>query len=187
MAVTSSRWTQTSCRKPVHGGLACTHGFTLIELIVVLTLVGIISAYISVNWKSEGEFTVSQQADRLAAHIRHVQSLANAWDLPLRLDVTASGYDVRCLTSISAAPCVAVNDIVRDPATGKLLSITMDHSVTVSGTDTDFDKLGIPCSFSTPPDACALLSTARNFTVAFGAKSYVIAVSPITGYVAVTP
>jgi hypothetical protein len=89
--------------------------------------------------------------------------------------------------ALVTVPCVAVNDIVRDPATGKLLSITMDHSVTVSGTDTDFDKLGIPCSFTTPPDACALLSTTRNFTVAFGAKSYVIAVSPSTGYVSVTP
>lgn len=157
-------------------------GFTLIELIVVLTLIGILGAYVSVTWKSQGTYTASQQADRLAAHIRHTQALATAWDLSLRLDITASGYQILCVGTRTNTPCINANDIVRDPATGKLLSVTMDAAVSISGIDTDFDSLGRPRAV-----AGALLSTARNFTVAFGTQSYAVALSPITGFVSVTP
>ena len=181
-AITKRRAKSPAWSMARHVEVCYGRGFTLTELAVAIMLIGVIGAYLAVNWKSQGTYTASQQADRLAAHIRHTQALAAAWDLSLRLDITASGYQILCVGTRTNTPCINANDVVRDPATGKLLAVTMDDAVSISGTDTDFDSLGRPRAV-----AGALLSTARNFTVAFGTQSHVVALSPITGFVSVTP
>ncbi|MGB5305334.1 MAG: type II secretion system protein [Gammaproteobacteria bacterium] len=145
-------------------------GFTLIELVTVLVIVAALAAYALPNW-SPDDTTVAAQADRLARDLRHTQALAMAQGRTLSFDVV----------SASAYRAAAGGSTVTDPATQENFLITLDNSVTLSGTDTDFDSLGRPVS------AGSLLAAARVFSVTGSSRTATVTVSPVTGYVAVSP
>jgi len=146
-------------------------GFTLIELVIVLMLLGIMSAIALPRW-APADTTVSAQANRLARDLRHVQSMAMQQGRTLTLDIqTAATYRAADSGSIT----------VTDPATQQPFTIAMDNNVTVSGIDTDFDSLGRPVASST------LLATPRIFTVTGNTTVATVTVSPVTGFIVVSP
>ena len=146
-------------------------GFTLIELVIVLMLLGIMSAIALPRW-APADTTVSAQANRLARDLRHVQSMAMQQGRTLTLDIqTAATYRATDSGSIT----------VTDPATQQPFTIAMDNNVTVSGIDTDFDSLGRPVASST------LLATPRIFTVTGNTTVATVTVSPVTGFIVVSP
>ena len=70
---------------------------------------------------------------------------------------------------------------VTDPATQQPFLISMDNNVTVGGSDTGFDSLGRPV------DGGSLLAVARIFTVNGSSSTATVTVSPVTGFITVTP
>ena len=52
------------------------HGFTLIEIVVVLLLIGIISAAVFSRSITTDQINFTGQADKIKSHIRYAQSLA---------------------------------------------------------------------------------------------------------------
>lgn len=157
-------------------------GFTILELVVVIAVTGVIATVVSVNWQSNAAYTVGTQAERLASRLRHVQSLASNWQLRLRVTPNANGYVVTCVEFTGSAPCVASGDTVHDPASGQLLSVTLDDGVTLSASALDFDAWGRPTS-----TAGTLITTAGNFALAGGGKNFTVSVAPVTGHVSVSP
>lgn len=156
-------------------------GFTILELVVVITIAGVLAAVVSVNWQSSAAYTIGTQADRLASRLRHVQALASSSQELLRVTPNANGYTVTCQSTNGSTLCASVGATVRDPATGELLNITLDDGVTLSGTPLDFDTWGRPLSGG------ALITSARNFVLTGGGKTFTVSLTPVTAHVSVSP
>lgn len=145
-------------------------GFTLLELVAVLLLLAILSTSLFLRW-SPGSSTLNAQADQLAATLRYAQSLALTQGRSLT-------FDVQSMTSYAITDGAAV---VTDPQ-GLVQSYTLANGVTLAGNDLDFDSLGRPI------DALnSLIPTAQSWTLSTSGATASISISPLTGFVTVTP
>jgi prepilin-type N-terminal cleavage/methylation domain-containing protein len=144
-------------------------GFTLIELIAALVIIGTLSVYLSLRW-SPDDSSLPTQADQLGRALRHAQALAMNQGRALTLDIqSASSY--------------AITDgvaTIRDPA-GEQQAYTLVNGVTVSGNDLKFDSLGRPISGTN------LVSAVQSWTLSGGSNTATVSVQPLTGFVLVTP
>ncbi len=145
-------------------------GFTLIELMMVLVILGVLAVYVVPRW-SPGDNTVAAQAHRLAQDLRHVQALAMNQGRPLSFELQSStAYRV----TDGATPII-------DPATMQAFQVTLDNSVTLTGSNTSFDSLGRPVAGG------ALLATPRVFTLSGGSRTATVTLSAVTGFASVSP
>lgn len=150
-------------------------GFTIVELVMVIVVLGIISVYAVTRSAPPAEVTLPSQAQKMASDIRHAQTLATTWGRRLRITITegANGtYNVSCVTA-GAAPCNA-NPVI-DPATGNGFNVALQQNVQLAGTATlDFNSLGQP-------------TAAANYTLTSGTAVVTVTVAALTGYVTVAP
>jgi MSHA pilin protein MshC len=154
-------------------------GFTMIELVTVIVLLAILSAYAVTKWPGDSTFKLSAQAEAFAAHIQHTQALAMDWGQSLRLTINSSGYSVSCVTASATPPCD--NSPVIDPTTNQAFSITLESGISLSGTaTTDFDTLGRPVSSG----SLITTSPASTFTLTADSVNQTVTVSPLTGFAA---
>lgn len=158
-------------------------GFTLLELVVVILVLGIVAVFAAVRWQAVDAYASTTHADQLARDIRHVQTLAISWGLPLRISVNAAGtaYSVLCVTGTGALPCAAAGDTVTDPVTGQPYTVSLlDTGVTVApvSSNTDFDHLGRPVTAG----VLVAANPARTFTLSGGGNTATVVVAPITGF-----
>ena len=70
---------------------------------------------------------------------------------------------------------------VTDPATMQAFQVTLDNSVTLTGSNTSFDSLGRPVAGG------ALLAAPRVFTLSGGSRTATVTLSAVTGFVSVSP
>lgn len=145
-------------------------GFTLIELVMVLVIIGVLAA-IAAPRLSLTDTSVHAQAAQIARDIRHVQMLAMARGQTLTFQSLGGSY--RCTDSGGT--------VITDPSTQQPFNLTLDNSVSATAASISFDSLGRPVSGG------ALRTTAVNFTVSGGAQSATLGVSPVTGFVTVSP
>lgn len=154
------------------------HGFTLLEVILVLILASILAAVVSVRLNGS-DMTASYQAQRLARDFRHAQMLAMAWGETLRFSVVGTGtYEVTCASGSATPPCAGTNPVT-DPATGAAFRVTLSNDATLAGAATDINSLGAPVSAGAP------LTANRVFTLTAAGQAWSVTVSPISGFVAV--
>lgn len=160
-----------------------TAGFTLVELIVVMVVVGVLAIVVLLRAQPT-ENNMPVQADQLARDIRHMQTVAANWGVPLQLTAGASGYSVACLSG-PTPPCSGTG-VIDDPAPRNpaAFQVQLQNGITLTLTSLSVDFLGRPCA--APCTAAANVQTSETtFTLSGGGRMSTVTVQPLTGSVAV--
>ena len=147
-------------------------GVTLIEMVLVVLLLGIMMAIATARWPSSADSTLGPQADLFAQYLRHVQTIAVQQGKTLTMSTSGAGYSV-LESSVS----------INDPATNLTFSETLEKGVTLSVVSIDFDEMGRPETSGTG----TLISTAQDFVLTGSSNTITVSVTPITGFVTITP
>ena len=151
-------------------------GFTLVELVSVIVVLGIISAFIAPRFFQRDAFEEMGFAAQAISAIHYAQKLALASGCDMRVAISASGLRVDRFGSADcrANPAAALIGMRRFG--GGSLALSLPASVSVSNASFYFDKIGRPHavagSFGT------LLTTPLD--IAVGSRS--LRVEPETGY-----
>jgi MSHA pilin protein MshC len=152
-------------------------GFTIIELVMVMVILGVLSAYLLPRWTTI-DTTVHAQGDRMARDLRHAQAMAMNQGRTLTVQLP-SNSDYR-VTDQAVSPGTPVTDPadVQTP-----FAYTFQDNVTRAGScgDIDFDSLGRPLSGGT------LLAASCDYILTGGTVQSTLSVTPLTGHITVTP
>ena len=152
-------------------------GFTIVELIMVIVLLGIVSVVAVMKGTSPGLITLPSQAQNMASDIRHAQTLAYTRGQRMYLAIhagTNGSYNV----CVAGASCSSITAIFNGNVT---------RNVVLAGSDLYFNSLGQPSDSSG-----VALASDTSYTLCYpscgsGNALETITVARLTGYVAVTP
>jgi MSHA pilin protein MshC len=79
-------------RVPHRVTTASVGGYTLVELVVVMTVMGILAAYVAPRFWSQQAFSDRGYADELASALRGAQKAAVITGCPAQLSLSSGGY-----------------------------------------------------------------------------------------------
>lgn len=146
-------------------------GFTLIELIMVLLILGVLSAYVAMRW-SPGDSAVHPEAAQLARDLRHAQALAMSLGTPLDFIPAVNGYSVS-----------DNGGVIQDPARGAPFTHVLADGVSRGGScaTVRFDSLGRPVT------AGSLMNAACTHVLTGPSVTSTVTLEPVTGFVSVSP
>jgi MSHA pilin protein MshC len=153
------------------------NGFTLLEFVIVILLMGILSVTVALKFSALNQHSVTIQADEFRRNLSHMQMLAISKYQRLRLSVNAGDYTV---ATCSSSTCSATTPLT-DPATGQDFKVTLTDGVTFisgAGSTLDFDSLGRPQTGGT----LIANNPARSYTLGVTGRSVTVTVLPITGF-----
>ncbi len=149
-------------------------GFSAIELVVVILLVGILAVFAAPRWIGTQVLTLPATTAQLAANIRYTQSLAMSQGQRYRINLTATTYQITDM----------VGGSVLQPVVGGTAPVTI-AGVTLTGFNPPltnnyvaFDTKGVPYISAT-----AVLAGAATITLTAGAETGSIVIAPETGRV----
>ena len=144
-------------------------GFTLVELIVVISVMGIMAAFTIPRFVSNDIFQTRGDADALASSLRYAQKTAIAQ----RTNVYAV-YNTGLISLCFTTDC---GSTVIDPGTGAAYVFQFSNSVNVSASNSSlgFNSLGQPI----PNTLTTYTVTNKNNS----AQSLTVTVEANTGYV----
>jgi MSHA pilin protein MshC len=148
-------------------------GYTLIELVVVISILGILAAVIGPRFFDQSTFSQRSYADELASALRASQKAAVITGCPAKLTVTSSTYAAN-QQAASGNSCNAASSSYTTPllgADGSAVSGTAPSGTTVSPTGSFlFDTQG-------------RLSSSPSTTLTIGSRTITIVAA--TGFVQV--
>jgi MSHA pilin protein MshC len=128
-----------------HTSVERAAGFTLVELVVVIVILGIVAAFAAPRFFDDRTFLQRGYYEELAAALKYAQKLAVASGCPVRVVIDAAGYAARQQAAQSGScnrgDTIGVPDVAL--AEGQVLAGSLPMGVTVSPAVTlTFDALG---------------------------------------------
>lgn len=150
-------------------------GFTLVELVAVMTIVGILSVVAGPRFFDSEVFAARGFADDAASALRYAQKLAVASGCATHFELDNSGYRVaRWRGGIDCNDRTGTLDAVRRPG-GDTFEAASPEDVTVGSLELFFDAIGRPRNATDG----SLLSAAQQVDIG----AHRISVEPETGLV----
>lgn len=156
----------------------CHQGFTLVEFVVTIVLIGILSAAVMISTKAKAQHSVTVQADQLRRDLSHLQLIAISQGVRLQIAAPTNGGSYSVCAAV-ASPCNS-GAAIADPVTREAFSVTLTDGVTFSlGGTLYFDSLGRPVQSAA--GGALLLTGESSLTLAGSSRSVSVAVLPVTG------
>jgi prepilin-type N-terminal cleavage/methylation domain-containing protein len=154
-------------------------GFTIIEMIVVMLLMGILAATVLGRGVTTGTLDLNSATDKLRNQIRYAQSLAmkrsdTVWG------VNSSGTEYWLFRD---TPSNEFRVPGGDYPTAASRILETDLGATVSDFTVFFDRIGKPYTLYTSPTVNTPLAANLTITLSAGGDSRTIRVTPETGLV----
>lgn len=148
-------------------------GFTLVELVVVIVIVGVVALIAIPRFTGVDSFRSRGFYDEATSVVRYAQKTAIAWRRQVFVCVTAS--------SVAASAAAGCATPLNHPATGAPLVSNVPAGVALSPVDFRFDGIGRLLDSAGSPSAAAI-TIAISTTIA-GDPARQIVVEAETGYV----
>ena len=146
-------------------------GFSLLELVIVLILVGALAVFAAPKLTTTSSITLSATAAQLIGTIRQAQSLSMSQGQRYRVNFTASTYQITDMSGATTSlPPTAGTSMSIAPATMTYPALTSSYVA--------FDTHGVPYISA----ATALAATA-TVTLTSGTDTVSITIAPETGRV----
>ncbi len=144
-------------------------GFTLIEMVVVLVMMGILALVSAPHLVSLSAATLDSQTKAFASDVRRTQLLASIQGVSLCIQASGTHYSV--------VQCAQPTVPFIDPATGLAFAGDFQNGVTLTNAaivpTLAFNSLGAP-------------NHATRFIVSADTSSYLVDIAALTGYVSIT-
>ena len=132
---------------PAISGRRILRGFTLVELVTSLVILGLLAAYAAPRLFDNQPFQARGYTDELAQALRHARKVAITTECSVRVDVTAVGYSLAQQANVSCTG--AWTTTVRNADGSVARGITPEGVVSSPNTQITFDRTG---STSAVPD-----------------------------------
>ena len=152
-------------------------GFTLIELVIVIVVLGIIAITVAIKFpSSSSSIQFGATTDQVVSDIRYTQSLSMNLNERYRINFASNSYSIED----------AKNNLIKHPAANST-TITLATGTSFSKPPTPnciaFDGRGEPCDCS----AGTALTITEIIQLANSSTTRDITVTPTTGYVSISP
>ena len=153
------------------------HGFTLVEITVVVILIGIIAAAVFARSISIDQINIVGEVDKIRNHIRYAQSMAMKRNDVWVISCDATQYWL-------SDNIITLNPVALPGATSDRISLA-DLGVSMNAFAVYFDPLGIPYHSYTDEDNNTPVTPGnpRNIVISAGSESRTLTVTPQTGWV----
>ena len=156
------------------------HGFTLIELVIVLIVMSIVAVFIASRASTSGNELIAE-TDTLKSHLRYAQIRAMNDSVPWGIYIpNASSYVLYRNNEVEASQMLPGE---KPGAATAPQTHNLQGTVTITsgaGTTYNFNAWGAPVNMGIPPIP---LATAQTITLSEGAATSSITITKNTGHV----